>query len=469
MRTLFWITAIFAFSAPAMAQHTDHSMHHMESGGDGSAAGMDLSDYLSVTPTIHAEHSPHHAATVEGNVMQGMDMSMEHKGHSMPMQGSYGSYPITREASGTSWMPDSSPHEGIHGMYGDWMTMLHGYANFVYDDQGGPRGTNQAFSESMLMAMAQRPLGPGTFGVRTMLSLDPLMGKSGYPLLLQTGETANGVDHLVDRQHPHDLFMELAATYSLPLSEDSSVFAYVGYPGEPTLGPATFMHRFSGMDNPEAPIDHHWLDSTHITYGVATLGYVWQNWKIEASAFNGREPDQYRWNFDDPRLSSYSGRLSYNPTDNWSLQVSGGHIKSPEQLEPDTDQDRATASASYNLHFGENNWQTTLAWGRNYNQPGNVLDAILLESAVRLHDTHTFFGRLEYAEKDELLEAPDPLAGETFNVGKLSLGYIYDIPIADHLVFGLGGLGSVYALPNRLDAAYGDPASYMVFARLKII
>src|SRR6185295_18664261 len=158
-------------------------------------------------------------------------------------------------------------------MIDDWMLMAHGVVNFIYDDQGGDRGGNKTFSSSMAMLMASRPLGAGTFGLRGMVSLDPLMGKSGYPLLLQTGETANGQQHLTDRQHPHDAFMELAATYSVPLSEKNSVYGYVGLPGEPALGPSAFMHRFSGMENPEAPLTHHWLDSTHITFGVATLGY----------------------------------------------------------------------------------------------------------------------------------------------------------------------------------------------------
>lgn len=385
------------------------------------------------------------------------------------MSGMYGAYPMTRESSGTAWVPDSSPMEGMHGQYGEWNTMLHGYATVVYDHQGGNRGDNKTFSQSMLMGMAQRPLGEGTWGVRSMLSLDPFMGKSGYPLLFQTGETANGLTPLIDRQHPHDFLMELATSYSHPVTDDSSAFVYFGYPGEPALGPPTFMHRFSGMDNPEAPLGHHWLDSTHITFGVATAGYVWRNWKVEASAFNGREPDEQRWNFDDPRFSSYAGRLSYNPTKNWSMQVSYGELKSPEQLEPDTDQHRTTASIMYDLPFNEHHWQTTLAWGRNDKQPGGQTDALLLESSLRLYERHTLFARAEHGEKDELFEAPDPLAGETFDVSKISLGYVYDIPVAEHVSLGLGGLGSAYSYSNRLEPAYGDdPMSYMLFARLKL-
>jgi hypothetical protein len=387
----------------------------------------------------------------------------------MAMSGLLGNYPMTRDASGTSWQPDSTPMAGIDDMHGEWMTMLHGYANFIYDDQGGHRGDNKAFSESMLMAMASRPVGEGTLGFRAMLSLDPLMGKSGYPLLFQTGETADGTHPLIDRQHPHDLFMELATTYSHPITENSSAFVYVGYPGEPALGPTTFMHRFSGMDDPEAPIGHHWLDATHITYGVTTLGYVYDNWKLEVSTFNGREPDQYRWGFDDPKLDSQSVRVSYNPTANWALQVSTGYIHSPEVLEPDINQQRTTASATYNLPLGKNNWQTTAAWGRNNLDPGHSIDAYLLESAFRYHEQHTFFGRAERVQKDELFEAPDPLAGQTFTINKFSLGYIYDIPVSEHVKLGLGGVGSLYDFPSALDQAYGsNPASFMLFARASL-
>src|SRR4029079_13369360 len=153
----------------------------------------------------------------------------------------YGPYGMTRESSGTAWQPDSAPHQGYHFNAGPWQLMLHGMASLVYDDQGGPRGDEEVFSSNMLMLMGSRPAGPGRLGVRASLSAEPwTIGKGGYPLLLQTGETADGVTPLVDRQHPHDLFMELAATYSLPLSAGSSVFLYAGLPGEPALGPPAF-------------------------------------------------------------------------------------------------------------------------------------------------------------------------------------------------------------------------------------
>ena len=388
--------------------------------------------------------------------------------HHHAMQGMYGPYPMEREASGTSWQPDSTPMEGIHVMKKDWMLMLHGFADAVYDHQGGPRGDSKFFGPTMIMFMAQRTFGPGTLGLRSMLSADPAtVGKSGYPLLLQTGEALNG-DPLIDRQHPHDLFMELAASYSLRFSKEGSVFAYFGLPGEPALGPPAFMHRFSGTDIPEAPISHHWLDSTHITFGVGTLGVVWKTIKVEGSTFRGREPDEDRWDIERPKFDSYSGRLSWNPGGDWSLQASRGRLSEPEELEPGIDVTRTIASASYGRSSANANWQTTFAWGRNQKHPGESLDAFLAESTVRMMKVSTLFARVERVEKDELFET-GPLAGQVFWVSKATLGFIHDFNREGRVAWGVGALGSLHLVPETLKPFYDDrPASFMLFARSKI-
>ncbi len=399
--------------------------------------------------------------------MGDMDMS----GADMPpmtMTGAFGPYAMSREASGTSWQPESTPDGGPHFMAGSWMLMAHGYLDANYDNQGGPRGGDKMFSASMAMLMAQRPMGEdGTLELKGMMSLDPLMGANGYPLLFATGETANGRNPLIDRQHPHDLFMELSASYSRKLSDQDSVFVYAGLPGEPALGPPAFMHRFSGADIPEAPITHHWLDSTHIAYGVVTGGYIQGPWKIEGSVFRGREPDQYRYDIEGPRLDSVAARLTYNPAPNWSFQTSWGYLKSPEQLTPNIDENRLTASGTYNLPFGDNVWATTFAWGRKMSHPGHTLHGFLLESEVVLYDTHTFLARAERVAEDELFE-DGPLLGQVFTVEKVSLGYIRDFHLDEHLKLGIGGLVSRYDYPSALDRAYGDPTSYMIFVRLKL-
>jgi len=320
------------------------------------------------------------------------------------------------------------------------------------------------------MFVGTRSAGPGRFGFRTAFSAEPLtIGAKGYPLLLQTGETADGRTPLIDRQHPHDLFVELATTYSIPLGESSSVFFYFGLPGEPALGPPTYIHRFSGDEISETPIGHHWLDSTHVTYGVATLGFVYNRVKFESSTFRGREPDQHRFNFDQPSFDSYSFRLSYTPARNWALQASFGHLKGREQLEPNVNTDRVTVSAIYNRPWRQAVWQTTLAWGRNADTGKRATDAYLLESTLAHRDRHTFFGRIERVDKDELFEPGNPLANRNFIVGKLSVGYIYDFERTGHVKVGIGSLASIALLPAGLKPVYGRaPVSEMVFLRLKL-
>jgi hypothetical protein len=403
------------------------------------------------------------------NMIMPMPESGDQSMKSMEMQGMYGQYSMARESSGTSWQPDSSPLEGFHSMHQEWMVMMYGSVNAVYDKQKGKRGDEETFSSSMFMLMAQRPLTNGTLGLRSMLSLDPLMGRSGYPLLLQNGETADGTTPLIDRQHPHDLFMEMAVSYSLPVTEEISVFTYFGLPGEPALGPPAFMHRFSGMDIPEAPVTHHWLDSTHITFGAGTLGYVWKNYKVEGSIFKGREPNQNRWDIESLRLDSGSARISFNPAENWALQASFGYIHSPEQLEPDVDTRRTTASIMYNKPYKNANWQTIFSWGRNNNLPGKALDGFLLESAIRFHNTHTLMSRFERVAKDELFVESDPLHGEEFTVHKITLGYVYDFPAWKHMKWGIGSSIDMNIIPEELKPSYSDnPLGYMIFVRLKL-
>lgn len=390
------------------------------------------------------------------------------------MIGALGPYSMMRDASGTAWQPDRSPMHAIMGRRGGWSTMVHGFATLTYDNQGGPRGDEKTYVSSMLMGMAQRRVGGGTMTLRGAVSLDPLMGKRGYPLLLATGETADGRTELVDRQHPHDAFMELAAVYSHPITDRLSGFVYFGLPGEPALGPATFMHRFSGMANPEAPISHHWLDSTHVTFGVATAGLVLDGFKVESSIFTGREPDEHRWDIERPRFDSWSVRATWNPTASLSMQASYGFLKSPEKLHPKENVRRTAASITHDLPLAEGgHWQSTFAWGRNDpsgGDHGHATDAFLLESALQL-GRNTIFGRLENVDKDELFgdeHDGDALAGRVFNVTKASIGGYHSISVGA-LAFDLGGLVSKYDLPKAIRPAYGsDPTSFMLFARLRI-
>jgi hypothetical protein len=387
------------------------------------------------------------------------------------MMGALGSYPGSREASGTAWEPDSSLHAGVHVMQGPWMFMGHALLDGVDDWQGGPRGASESFVAGMVMGMATRHFESGdTLQFRTMESPEPLMGKSGYPLLLATGETADGSTPLVDRQHPHNLFMENAASYSHALSAADSVFLYAGLPGEPALGPPAFMHRQSILDSPEAPITHHWLDSTHITDGVVTAGYVHDEWKLEGSRFHGREPDQFRYEIESGSLDSTSVRASWNPAEEWALQWSWGHLVSPEQLEPAKNQDRLTASAIYTRRLGERTWwSTTVAWGRRRSTGDAALNAYAVESALKPSPPWTLFARVEHEQNNELINA-GPARGVEYTVGKISVGAIRDVRVTEALVIGVGALYAFNFVPEPLGILYGgaDPKGAMAFVRIKI-
>ena len=426
-----------ALPAPALAQHAGHGEH--------AAAPQPEPE---TDPSVHSEH-----AAPPGE-------------HQMP--GAYGPYPSQREASGTAWQPDSSHHGGVHLMTGDWMLMGHLTLNAVYDWQQGPRGDETGFVSGMAMGAARRDFANGdVLQLRAMLSPDPLMGRSGYPLHLAAGESADGVTLLVDRQHPHDFFMELSASYSHRLSDEASLFLYAGLPGEPAFGPPAFMHRLSILDSPEAPISHHWLDSTHITFGVLTAGLVTGNFKIEASRFNGREPDEHRYDIETGPLDSSALRLSWNPTPQLSLQASWARLIEPEPLEPGENSTRWSASAIYTRPLGARGWwSTTLAWGRRSGEHEDF-DALVLESAVGLADW-TLFGRAERVEQNELLPAAGH-HGPAFDVGKVSLGLVRDFRLADHVRIGIGGLYAFNFVPASLEALYeGDPDGAMLFLRLKI-
>ena len=391
-----------------------------------------------------------------------------HAGHDMPMSmtGALGGYPMSRDASGTSWQPDSTAHAMGHFMRGDWTLMGHTLLNGVYDWQDGPRGDEQTFLAGMMMGQARRDFGAAAdaLTLRAMLSPDPFMGKRGYPLLLAAGETADGVTPLVDRQHPHDFFMELSATWSHKFDENRSGFVYAGLPGEPAFGPPAFMHRPAAMMSPEAPITHHWLDSTHISFGVLTAGWVQGRWKLEASQFTGREPDENRYDIERPRMDSTALRASWNPGEDWSLQASWADVKSPEQLEPEVDEERLSASALYGRDIGAGrSWSATLAWGHKNPNEGESTNAWALEAAFVPAADWQIFGRAEWIETHELGEDE----AEIHEVGKLSIGVRREFPLSERVRFGLGALYTLNEVDEALRPSYGgSPDGAMLFVQL---
>jgi hypothetical protein len=383
----------------------------------------------------------------------------------MVMTGGGGAYAT---GSGTARLPaNEGAMQGLHFNAGGWMMMLDGYAWGVYADQGGPRGANEAYVQSMAMLSASHALGSDArLELRSMLSLEPLMGPRGYPNLFATGESADGTSPLIDRQHPHDLFMELSGRVDVDIAHDTSLFVYGGPLAEPALGPSAFMHRASAQYLPDSPITHHWFDSTHISFGVVTIGIATPHWQVEGSAFRGREPDQHRWDIETPKLDSWSVRATWTPSPAWAAQVSHGYIHSGEQLEPGVNEARTTASVQY----ATGGLSTTFGFSIKNKQPGRTLTAWLAEANWDLDGHHTVFARAENVVNDELFPNPaDPLHDRKFRVSKLEGGYAYRLKIAGPVQAALGGSLAVYAKPAALDAAYGKfPVSFSLFAKLSL-
>jgi hypothetical protein len=431
--------------------HTGHAMH--------DANGMAMPEHQRAGTN---EHPPSHAATTATS-----DHEMK-----TSMQSSINiADPMNRESSGTAWVPDSTPMYGYMKMFGDDMLMLHGGIFPRYTNVTTRRGDDRIDAPNWIMGMYSHPFSDSTqLGGRLMMSLDPLTeGGRGYPLLLQSGESWHD-QPLHDRQHPHDLFDELSFSLSQKFDADLSAYLYFGYPGEPALGPPTFMHRLSAMDDPDAPIGHHWQDSTHVTFGVATAGLQWRNVKIEGSVFTGREPNEDRYDFERPRFDSFSGRISWNPTPDLALQVSHAYIESPEALEADVNRHRTTASLIYNRALGpDSNWATSLVWGQNDDTHEGKTESILIETNYQ-RERDTVYGRWERVEKSghELVLAQGDL-NEIFPVNAVSIGYVRDLSHDNKIDIGLGGQFTIDFWPGELDRYYGDGPGYgfQVFLRIR--
>jgi len=381
------------------------------------------------------------------------------------------------EAQATGAPPDAVASAGQHEhmqmnmpMNNGWQFMQDGIVFAEFNHQGGPRGGNEFVVPNWWMGMASRKLSRGQLTFTGMLSLDPAtVGKDGYREIFQVGEALNGRP-LIDRQHPHDLFMQLAAVWRTPVNESTGFTVAGGPAGEPALGPVAFMHRASAADNPTAPLGHHTFDSTHIAFGVVTAALDHGPWVLEGSAFNGREPDENRWDFDFGRLDSFSGRLWYRPNDEWELQASTGRLKDPEELESGNIV-RSTVSAAWTRKNGQALSAVTAAFGRNNTDHG-ARSAFLIEGSHHL-DMNTLYGRIEAVQVETVLLQTDsvpggPAAEVKNSVFVFTVGGVRDILAWRGFEGGLGADVTFYGVPDALQPSYSaHPVSFHLFFRLR--
>jgi hypothetical protein len=439
------VVLLLTFSAPAAGQ---------QGGGSGGMEGMD-----------HGQ-------------MPGMQMP----GKKMDDAGLMSMHPtdfpqeiVAHSGSGTSAEPNSTPVPMLMTKRGSWMLMFHSNVFVLEQQQSSARGADRFFSTNWFMGMAQRKAGHGVFTARAMLSLEPAtIAKRQYPLLFQQGETAYG-NPIADGQHPHNLFMELAALYDLQLGKRGLLSFYLAPVGDPAIGPTAYPHRLSASEDPLAPLGHHQEDSTHIAADVTTVGFTYRAARIEASGFHGREPDERRWQINQGAIDSWSTRLTVQPGQNWSGQYSYARIKSPEALFPSEDQERMTASVMYNHPLPRGNWASTIVWGRTRSlQDEAVFNSYLLESLLRFRMHNYVWTRVEDADRsDELIvgENPLPAGFEEQPIGHVqayTLGYDHDFNLVPHLASALGAQMTAYGVPDALRSIYGShPAGIAIFIRLR--
>jgi hypothetical protein len=431
---------------------------------------------------------------------------------------------LNHTTSGTSAEPTSTPVPMLMRSYHGWMLMLHGTASISDTQQHATsdplspspdtctqfnlsctgqvvRGGDKLFSTNWLMPMAMRALGDhGQFGqltLRTMLSLEPAtISSRQYPELFQQGETAFGKP-IIDGQHPHDFFMELAALYDLRLGKQTLLSFYAAPIGDPAIGPTAYPHRLSASEDPIAALGHHQQDSTHIAFNVFTGGLTWRWLRFEESGFHGAEPTEQRWGFQPSpnghAVDSYSSRITFAPTKNITTQYSIAHIVSPEALYPNEDQQRQTASIMYNRPFGlhhnttsmpgmdmgtpANNWSTTLLWGRTKSLTDNSKEnSYLLESLLNFRTRNYVWTRIENAGRsNELLIPPGSPLPPNFtesplgHVAAYSFGYDHDYRVAPHLLAAPGAQFTTYTTPAPLISIYGaHPFGVVAFVRFRI-
>lgn len=436
VRACAWVlSGVLAMTAaPVLAQEANpHAGHQM--GGEAAPA---------TTPEPEHDHAHMHG---EAHVMLGP-----------------GELPMNRLGSGTSWMPDTNVDRGLMGHVGPWMLMTSGQAFLQVLHEGGHFGETQAGSINWAMGMAQRRVGTGWLLLSAMGSAESWTIRGcGYPNMLATGELCAG-EPIHEKQHPHDMVMELAASYTRPLRPGLFLQAYGGPAGEPALGPAAFPHRASAYANLMAPISHHWLDATHITFGVATVGVFTKQWKAEASVFNGREPDEDRRNLDLAKMNSYSGRVWWMPTPRWSVQVSAGHLVEAEPAHEDlpvADKNLVTTSVSHTRRLAAHDsfWASTVAWGRASDSLGTKSQWLLAETSVARNAFDTWFGRAEIGTKPPHDLSVHGLTGPQ-GLGKLQGGYVRHAAARRGWEPGVGFTVSAAITNATLASRYGSRVTY---------
>lgn len=358
------------------------------------------------------------------------------------------------------------------------MWMLHGNAFLVQTLAEGPRGRSEFAVPNMIMGDVGSTVGERHYlNVNLMMTFEKwTFPKRGYPELLQIGEHDGEDQPYIDAQHPHSSpIMGLTLSDTIRIGEGKDHLRIFFAPrGQPTDGPIAFMHRPTGMVNPDAPLGHHvGQDVAHITSTVFGASLALGRTRVEASTFNGAEPESTKVDLPLGKLNSYSARLIYKFSQDWSAMVSAAQLKDPEPHDPDITKVERYSASLYGQHQMSSGWMfhnTTIFGLVNFYDRISALRSVLHEFWLHQKDVpHNFWGRVEFVER-----APAQLGilGNANSLGPkwvtaLTAGYTHDLR---HFNFGTVGLGTSITknfIPSEFENSYGgDPISGRIFIQL---
>jgi len=338
-----------------------------------------------------------------------------------------------------------------------------GTAYLQYVRTFGTRGAYQFGSVNRAMVDAGTPWAKGVVRAHLMASAEPLtLTDRGAPQLLQVAFMSGG-GTITDHAHASPWIMELAGSYERQLLTDVAVSLYGAAIGEAALGPPAYQHRASAAANPAEPLGHHAQDVTHSSFGVVTFGVRRRGLRLEASAFNDRQPDEpgsvffYRG----ARLDAYAARATFAVGKAWSLFWSYGYLPATSGGHSHDSQHRVGAGGVHDTPT----WSLTLVYGAN-DPVGNSRPrpTVLAEAERRWNDRHVLFARAEYVERTAEELSLVGSVSATQDIAAFQLGYGRTMMGPGGTTTRVGAYATVNAIPPQLVPFYGSRTPFGIAA-----
>ncbi len=358
------------------------------------------------------------------------------------------------------------------------MVMFHYNQFVVLTDGSGPRGRSALTAPNMWMLMIDKKTSDrNSVGMNWMGTTDLwTVPKRGTPELLQTGEANKDGVPFIDAQHPHsspDMGITFYDILKFGVNGEKKLTFFFAPRGEATAGPEAFMHRETGVINPDAPLSHHLQDVFHISSTVAGAKLEVGKLSLEASTFSGHEPSPSEVNLDMHQPDSYAYRLNYAANENVSAGASYAKVSALDRVNNpnnQTEDERAYSTwVATNNMIKNGRLFTTTIWGQNDNRSTDVKLNSFLEEFVYELSENNFYGRLEVLQRtpDQLdIQLTDGSKSAEW-VKSITLGYEHKIEQRGDLRIYIGAAGTKDFVPVNFKPYYGgDPYSGKLYLRV---